>query len=110
MAAPRACRRTSVSPPQFCAIPATTSRKPWPPAAVPTQDRSVASLSQRRMAWIILLAASGSVWSIDLQDLRGRPWWTVLVVTAMFVGAFVVVLVVEAVRARWQSRLRESGS
>lgn len=59
------------------------------------------------MTWIILLAVFGALWWIDIGDVQARPWWPLIQVTVMFLGAFVVVMVVEALRACWGSRLRE---
>ncbi len=59
------------------------------------------------MTWILVLALLGAVLWIDVGDADGLPWWPVLQVTALFVGAFVVVLLVESLRAWGQSRLRE---
>lgn len=58
------------------------------------------------MTWILLLAVFGAVWWIDVEEVTQRPWWPVLQLTALLVGAFVVILGVEVIRARWQSRRR----
>lgn len=58
------------------------------------------------MLWICLLATVGSVCTLSLDTLTQAPWWTSLVVTAWFLGAFVATVLFHSIRAGWRSKVR----